>query len=295
MHPDTIASSSQVRQPTLPEILRLTVNHLTGNHTDIHSISARIDKSEFARAMRSPEGRASAELPPPAAAEKAPCSKTQGRQPKAQARSPAATEVIGDRSKLTTIAEQVRNARRVALDIETYGERRGDGLDPWKGDIRLLSLCVENQQPWIIDLRAIGYDLGELKTALESVEIIAHNAKFDLLWLRVKCGLRATRVFCTLVAARLLVAGTKPGNDLDDWLSYFSVVFKGCLRDAERLRDGFCCAHPRASHRRARGPFTDQCGLCALSPAQHGQHLIYRLLVHRLNVECPKEQVPLKV
>jgi DNA polymerase I-like protein with 3'-5' exonuclease and polymerase domains len=109
----------------------------------------------------------------------------------------------------------------VALDIETYGERRGDGLDPWKGDIRLLSLCVKNQQPWIIDLRAIGYDLGELKTALEAVEIIAHNAKFDLLWLRVKCRLRATRVFCTLVAARLLSAGTKPGNDLDKCLERY--------------------------------------------------------------------------
>ena len=54
-------------------------------------------------------------------------------------------------------------------------------------------------------------------------------------------------------------------------------------------------SYPRASHRRARGLFANQCGLCALSPAQHGQHLIYRLLVHRLNVECPKEQVPLKV
>ena len=137
-------------------------------------------------------------------------------QPKAHTR--ASPELNGDRGALTRIAEQVRNARTVALDIETYGERRGDGLDPWKGDIRLLSLCVENQQPWIIDLRAIGYDLGELKTALEAVEIIAHNAKFDLLWLRVKCGLRATRVFCTLVAARLLSAGTKPGNDLDKCL-----------------------------------------------------------------------------
>jgi ribonuclease D len=72
-----------------------------------------------------------------------------------------------------------------------------------------------------LDLRAIGYDLGELKTALEGVEIIAHNAKFDLLWLRVKCGLRATKVFCTLVAARLLVAGTKPGNDLDKCLERY--------------------------------------------------------------------------
>jgi hypothetical protein len=31
-------------------------------------------------------------------------------------------------------------ASRIALDIETYGPRKGDGLDPWKGDIRLLTL-----------------------------------------------------------------------------------------------------------------------------------------------------------
>ena len=142
-------------------------------------------------------------------------------KPKTQATSPATTEIIGDRRTLTAIAAQMHEARRVALDIETYGEGRGDGLDPWKGDIRLLSLCVENQQPLLLDLRALGYDLGELKTALEAVEIIAHNAKFDLLWLRVKCGLRATRVFCTLVGARLLSAGTKPGNDLDRCLERY--------------------------------------------------------------------------
>jgi hypothetical protein len=142
-------------------------------------------------------------------------------------------------SELPAIAAAIRESRSVALDLETYGPRKGHGLDPWAGDIRLLSLCVPDQEPWILDLRAIGHDLGELKTALEAVEIIAHNAKFDLLWLRVKCGLRATRVFCTLVAARLLVAGTKPGNDLDGWLSYFIVAFKGHLRDTGCLRDGF--------------------------------------------------------
>lgn len=124
-------------------------------------------------------------------------------------------------SDLPAIAAAIRESCTVALDLETYGSRKGDGLDPWAGDIRLLSLCLEGQEPWILDLRAIGYDLGELKTALESVEIIAHNAKFDLLWLRVKCGLRVTRVFCTLVAARLLSAGTKPGNDLDKCLERY--------------------------------------------------------------------------
>jgi DNA polymerase I-like protein with 3'-5' exonuclease and polymerase domains len=169
--------------------------------------------------MRSPEGRASAEQPPPAATGKASLSHPQGRQAKSQPH--AATELIGDRRRLTRIAEQVRNARTVALDIETYGERRGDGLDPWNGDIRLLSLRVENQQTWILDLRALGYDLGELKAALEAVEIIAHNAKFDLLWLRQKCDIRASKVFCTLAGARLLTAGTKPGNDLDKCLERY--------------------------------------------------------------------------
>jgi DNA polymerase I-like protein with 3'-5' exonuclease and polymerase domains len=129
--------------------------------------------------------------------------------------------VISEVSDFAAIAAAIRKSHSVALDLETYGPRKSDGLDPWAGDIRLLSLCVEGHEPWILDLRAIGYDLGELKTALESVEIIAHNAKFDLLWLRVKCGLRATRVFCTLVAARLLVAGTKPGNDLDKCLERY--------------------------------------------------------------------------
>ena len=107
---------------------------------------------------------------------------------------------------------------RIALDLETYGVARGDGLDPWRGDIRLLTVCREGGPVWILDLRAIGYDLGRLADILRSATVIAHNAKFDLLWLRHKVGLRAGKVFCTLVAARLLSAGTKPGNDLDKCL-----------------------------------------------------------------------------
>lgn len=126
--------------------------------------------------------------------------------------------LIHSRECFPQIADAIRTSGSVALDVETYGPRKGDGLDPWAGDIRLLSLGLHGRQPWIIDLRATGYDLGELKTALESAEIIAHNAKFDLLWLRNKLGLRASKVFCTLTAARLLSAGTKPGNDLDKCL-----------------------------------------------------------------------------
>ena len=125
------------------------------------------------------------------------------------------------RTDLDRIALDLKDASRIALDIETYGQRKGDGLDPWKGDIRLLSLCRHGGPIWTIDLRATGYDLGPLKPILEDVGIIAHNARFDLLWLRVKCGLMPKRVHCTLTAARLLTAGTKPGNDLDKCLERY--------------------------------------------------------------------------
>jgi DNA polymerase-1 len=125
------------------------------------------------------------------------------------------------RNELDRIAADLVGASRIALDIETYGARKGDGLDPWKGDIRLLTLSRHGGTIWTIDLRATGYDLGPLKPILEETGIIAHNAKFDLLWLRVKCGMIPTKVHCTLTAARLLAAGTKPGNNLDQCLERY--------------------------------------------------------------------------
>jgi DNA polymerase-1 len=131
------------------------------------------------------------------------------------------------RGDLDRIAADLDGASRVALDIETYGPRKGDGLDPWKGDIRLLTVSKHGGTIWTIDLRATGYDLGPLKTVLEQTTVIAHNAKFDLLWLRLKCGLNARSVHCTLSAARLLVAGTKPGNDLDKCLERYLQIPPG--------------------------------------------------------------------
>jgi DNA polymerase-1 len=119
------------------------------------------------------------------------------------------------------IASAIESAGSVALDIETYGPGKKDGLNPWRGDIRLLSLKIAGRDPWVIDLRATGYDLGPLAAALEAVMVIGHNLKFDALWLAVKCGIRLRKVFCTLTAARLLSAGTKPGNDLNKCLEHY--------------------------------------------------------------------------
>lgn len=126
--------------------------------------------------------------------------------------------LVSDRKTFPEIAASIRESGSVALDLETYGPRKGDGLNPWKGDIRLLSLCRQGRAPWIVDLRATGYDLGELGAVLQDIEVIAHNSKFDALWLRVKCGLKLKNVFCTMTASRLLTNGGKERNGLDDCL-----------------------------------------------------------------------------
>jgi DNA polymerase-1 len=126
--------------------------------------------------------------------------------------------IIKSPEHLPQIAAAIKASSKLALDIETYGYEKNDGLDPWKGDIRLLTLGVQGHPPWLLDLREIGYQLGELQPALQSAEVIVHNANFDLLWLAEKCGIRITHAFCTLTAARLLSAGTRQGNDLDQCL-----------------------------------------------------------------------------
>jgi DNA polymerase I-like protein with 3'-5' exonuclease and polymerase domains len=114
--------------------------------------------------------------------------------------------VLTDSSLLGEVATIIRQSGAVvALDIETYG----NGLNPWRGDVRLLSLAIPDHPTWLLDLKEIGYDLGELGKCLQERQIIAHNAKFDLLWLRHKCGLRLDNVFCTLTAARLLSNGKR--------------------------------------------------------------------------------------
>jgi len=112
--------------------------------------------------------------------------------------------LITERSELGKIAETVSSAGSpVALGIKTCG----NVLNPWRGDIRLLCLGIPDHPAWLLDLRAIGHDLGDLGQCLQEQQVIAHNAKFDLLWLRHKCGLKLDNVFCTFTASHLLTNG----------------------------------------------------------------------------------------
>ena len=126
-----------------------------------------------------------------------------------------AHEIITSPAHRADVAAEFAGDDSVALDVETFGDRKDDALNPWRGEIRFLQIAGDRTSVFLIDLQAIGYDLGPLGDLLSSKPVIGHNIKFDALWLLVKCGIRLPRVFCTLTAARLLSAGTKPGNNLD--------------------------------------------------------------------------------
>jgi len=84
--------------------------------------------------------------------------------------------MIRERSELDAIASEIHlSGQPIALDLETYGTseeakiRRDETLDPWRGEIRLLSLQLPDRVPWLIDLRATGYGLDKLGKVLEGV------------------------------------------------------------------------------------------------------------------------------
>ena len=123
---------------------------------------------------------------------------------------PSPARITTDPSQLDALAERLAlNGAPIALDIETYGPGKDDAVNPWKGDIRLLTLAVPGAEPILLDLQAIGYDLGDLAPVLSTATIIGHNLKFDALWLRVKCGLILPTLRDTMTASRLLTAGRR--------------------------------------------------------------------------------------
>jgi DNA polymerase-1 len=130
--------------------------------------------------------------------------------------------MIRERSELDAIASEIHaSGQRIALDIETYGTskdekiRKGETLDPWRGEIRLLSLQLPDRVPWLIDLRTTGFGLGDLGKVLEATEVIGHNIKCDALWLARKCNVHLIKMVDTSSASRILSNGdSKVGNRL---------------------------------------------------------------------------------
>jgi ribonuclease D len=128
--------------------------------------------------------------------------------------------VITDAARLASLIEQIEPADRVAVDTEA------DSLHSYREKLCLLQISVpapdavvgvsdagQSVSPghesartvcdYIVDPLA-NIDLEPLRRALETKEIVLHGADYDLRMLRRGLNLAASKIFDTLIAARLL-------------------------------------------------------------------------------------------
>ena len=128
--------------------------------------------------------------------------------------------MITDAARLASLIEQIEPADRVAVDTEA------DSLHSYREKLCLLQISVpapdavagvsdagQSVSPGHESARTVcdhivdplaNIDLEPLRRALETKEIVLHGADYDLRMLRRGLNLAASKIFDTLIAARLL-------------------------------------------------------------------------------------------
>jgi ribonuclease D len=115
----------------------------------------------------------------------------------------ASHDVIASEQQLTDLIRQIQAAERVALDTEA------DSLHSYREKLCLLQISAPSagakcgEDDFVVDPLS-NLDLEPLRHALESREIVLHAADYDLRMLRRGLNFTASKIFDTVVAARLL-------------------------------------------------------------------------------------------
>lgn len=136
---------------------------------------------------------------------------------------PEAFELVSDPGALGRVWPDLHEpAGALALDLETYGDRLAEALDPYRGEIRLLTLRRPGTPPVIFDLKALGNRAADWAELFGSREVIGHHLHFDAAWLLEKLDVRLSNLFCTWSAAKLLSNGeARTSNALGPVLERF--------------------------------------------------------------------------
>jgi DNA polymerase-1 len=107
---------------------------------------------------------------------------------------------VTDTSDLADIAQALKGAEAVGVDIETTD------LSPRDGRVRLLQLATPDET-FVVDVFE-AKDLAPLKEVLEGGSVKAlHNSKFDYAFLKAEHGISLSPIFDTMLAAQLLDGG----------------------------------------------------------------------------------------
>src|SRR5262245_56962345 len=134
----------------------------------------------------------------------------------------ASHDVVASEQELTDLIPQIQAADRVALDTEadslhSYREKLcliqisvPHEVEECRGaELKIIprgpstSLRMTEQRDFIVDPLS-SFDLEPLRHALESREIVLHAADYDLRMLRRGLSFTASKIFDTVIAARLL-------------------------------------------------------------------------------------------
>lgn len=118
-------------------------------------------------------------------------------------------QYVTDAGAAARAVEELRRVGTLGFDTETTE------LDPYKGRLRLVQLST-GRSTYVFDVfKLSGEDaradqgLAPLRELLEDAAVtkIAHNAKFDLKWVRHHLGCETNGVFDTFLASVLIAAG----------------------------------------------------------------------------------------
>jgi DNA polymerase I-like protein with 3'-5' exonuclease and polymerase domains len=120
-------------------------------------------------------------------------------------------QVITDAAELPPVLQALDESERVGLDSETTG------LSPHRDRVRLLQLATD-RGVFLLDSFTLGDSLSLLWEPLAEREVIVHNAAFDLAFLW-RLGFRPGKVTDLMILSRLLTAGTRTANGLEDLAS----------------------------------------------------------------------------
>jgi len=115
----------------------------------------------------------------------------------------ASHDIVASEPQLADLIQQIQATGRVALDTEA------DSLHSYREKLCLIQISVRwtkaacGEDDFIVDPLS-SLDLEPLRQALEGREIVLHAADYDLRMLRRGLNFTASKIFDTVVAARLL-------------------------------------------------------------------------------------------
>src|SRR5437879_9948334 len=134
--------------------------------------------------------------------------------------------MIGSSAQLTDLVTKLAPVDRIALDTEA------DSLHCYFEKLCLLQLSFGGND-YLVDPLA-GFDLAPLANVLREKELVLQGADFDLRLLKRNLNFTATRVFDTVIAARLLGSRSRSEEHTSELQSPMYLVCRLLLEKKKR-------------------------------------------------------------